>query len=214
MVEGPSDEDLLEQWREGDRRAGDLLLRRYFVSVRAYFANRAPEALEDLIQETFARMVSARDSFEGRSSFRTYLFCIARNVYCEFVRSRYRERGVFEPAVDSVADFSARRHSSLLAESERLRLLLDALRTVPSETQDLLELYYFEELKISELAEVFAVPSGTIKSRLSTARRRLADTFEALAGQPHGRGFDDDDLVEHLVSLRAAVRTGELAEEP
>src|SRR5690349_6449837 len=81
------DLELLKRWRDGVRAAGDELLARYFNMWRVYFVARVPERqTEDLIQEVFLRMVEAHDRFEGRSSVRTFLTSIARNVFNETVR--------------------------------------------------------------------------------------------------------------------------------
>ena len=81
------DLELLERWREGDRRAGNDLVRRYFPSVRAYFVNKVTIEYEDLVQETFARLMRARDRFRGDAGFRVYLFQIARYVLLEHFRT-------------------------------------------------------------------------------------------------------------------------------
>ena len=85
-----SDEELLERWRSGDREAGSRLIRRHFLNVRTYFRMRMPGEYEDLVQETFTGLSKSFDNFRGHSSFRTYLFRIARNVLAEALRKRYR----------------------------------------------------------------------------------------------------------------------------
>ena len=91
------DLELLARWRDGDRRAGHLLLSRYFDQVRGFFINSVgDDEREDLIQETFRRLVGAVGSFEGRSSFRTFLFRIAHNTLIDFYRRRGRGKHDFD----------------------------------------------------------------------------------------------------------------------
>ena len=193
------DLELLERWRGGDRTAGSQLFDRHFNGLRIYFAARLPPEQDaaDLIQDTFLRMVEARDRFEGRSTVRTFLFHIARHVLFEALRRRYRPQGAFDPLSESIAELSGRSQSSILAQSEELQLLLDALRSIPSEQYDLIEFHYFQGLKQVEIAEILGIPDGTIKSRMSAARRRLAERFLELSGQSR-----TDSSIEEILEAR------------
>src|SRR5262245_3331202 len=71
---------LLECWRQGDLRAGQELCARYLGEVFRFFEHKLPEEADDLTQQTFMSCVQCRDQFRGQSSFRTYLYAIARNV--------------------------------------------------------------------------------------------------------------------------------------
>jgi RNA polymerase sigma-70 factor (ECF subfamily) len=201
------DLELLNRWRTGDKRAGNELYQRHFVDVSAFFAIRFPSAQEDLIQETFLGLVKAVERFEGRSSFRTYLFRIARNVFREAMRRRMRPHRTFDPLVDSIAEVSGRTVSSAVAQNESLQLLLNALLLIPCEMQDLLELYYFQELKVAEVAEVLEILPNTVKSRLSAARKRLLDKYLELAGDS-ATLLGDEQLEEGLRRVREPVLRG------
>ncbi|NVB43003.1 sigma-70 family RNA polymerase sigma factor [Pseudenhygromyxa sp. WMMC2535] len=200
---------LLAKWREGDRDAGGKLLARYFKNLRTYFIQRIPEEdPEDLIQDTFRRMIEARDRFEGRSSFKTYLFNIAKNVYRETLRSKYRHGGAFDPVRESTAEATGRSQSSIVAEAERTQLMLDSLRALPAEQQDLLELFHFYECTINEIAELFEIAVGTAKSRLRAARERLAKiVIERFASDAT---HSDDSILEDLGKARDAIWRGQL----
>jgi RNA polymerase sigma-70 factor (ECF subfamily) len=196
------DLELLQNWRDGDKTAGGRLLAKYFRALRSYFQTRVPELdQEDLIQEVFTRMVSARDRFEGRSSVRIYLFCIAKNVYYEALRKRYRPTGVFDELTESVADVSGRTQSSILAATEELRLLLDALRTLPAQQQELLELRYFQTMTQDEIAEVLGIPAGTVKSRIHAAHRSLRKRY----GELLGGAVSQEQVQRALGAVRDAV---------
>lgn len=205
------DLELLERWRADDKQAGATLYRRYFPGIRAYFLNRVPEAEEDLIQDTFAALIQAKDRFRAESSFKTYLFRIARYTYTGYLRKHARPDRKIDLASDSIADLGKRRPSSVLAEQEHLRLLLDALRAVPIDDQDLLELYYFEGLTGDHLAAVFDVPVATLRSRIGSAKQRLAKQFALLAEQSHDREWTDE-FTAWMADVAVAVRRGSLRE--
>jgi RNA polymerase sigma factor (sigma-70 family) len=200
-----SDVELLEGWRRGDRQAGNVLVTRHFPRVRTYFVNKLPNEYEDLVQETFARLVDARDQYRGEASFKTYLFRIARYVLAEHLRKRYRRQ--FEPANSSIAYLTDRRPSSLISERETHRLLLDALRQISLDDQDLLELYYWEELTAREVGSLFELVESTVRSRIRAALERLRREYVTLSNMPHERGLEVDDVELWLRELRTLVRS-------
>jgi RNA polymerase sigma-70 factor (ECF subfamily) len=182
-----SDADRLDAWRGGDERAGRELFDRHFASLFRFFRNKIPDAAEDLVQQTLLACVRGRDRFRGAASFRTYLFTIARNRLYTHIRDRGRREQVFSPSTASVADLAlegavsgaAAMPSQIIAASQEQRLLLSALRRLPLEMQVALELFYWEDLTVREIAEVVEAPEGTVKRRLQRARERL----EVLIGE-------------------------------
>jgi RNA polymerase sigma-70 factor, ECF subfamily len=204
------DLELLQLWRGGDRRAGDRLFARHFNDVRVYFVVRLPELdQDDLVQEVFKRMVEARDRFEGRSTLRIYLFCIARHVFHETLTKRHRPNGSFDPLSESLADISGRGQSAILAADELLQHLLDALQNIPTKQLEIIDLYYFRELSLKELAEFDAIPLGTAKSRMKAARKRLLAEFNERLG-PEAEPWVEDQLVPALIALRDIIQSGRL----
>lgn len=154
---------------------------------------KTPLDYEDLVQETFSRLVRQRDRFRGDSSFRVYMFGIAHMVLLEHFRSRRRDDR-FQPMESSAADLGGARASSILAERERHRVLFDALRNLVLREQELLELYYWQKLTAGEIAQLHEVPEPTIRSRLRAALKRLRTRFHELSGQSHERSLGEDDF--------------------
>lgn len=200
----PSDTELLDRWRQGNARAGGQLARRHFVSIRTYFVTKVPFAHEDLVQETFTRLVGNRDRFRGDSSFKVYLFGFARMVLLEHFRACQRE-GRIEPMETSVIDLEGTRASSLLIEHEHQRLLIDALRHLELRDQELLELYYWQDLSAREIGEHQGVLESTVRSRVRAALERLTRRYTELSQQPRERELDPQDLEDLLVELRTPL---------
>jgi RNA polymerase sigma-70 factor (ECF subfamily) len=164
---------LLEAWRAGDRRAGQDLFARHFADIYRFFEYKVGADADELAQRTFMACIDARDRFRGSSTFRTYLFAIARNQLYAFLRRLPRAEHVdFEQT--SIADLLPSLGSQLgrARDIERLRV---ALAGLPAEQQLLLELHYWHELDAEALAEVFEAAPGTIRVRLLRARRALRD---------------------------------------
>jgi RNA polymerase sigma factor (sigma-70 family) len=189
-----ADYELLDRWRAGDNEAGQALFARHFDSVYGFFASKCDGEIDELVQVTFLACVRARDQFRKESSFRTYLFTIARHELYRYLRQRQRDGERIDFSTTSVAEL-ATTPGSRLARSAEHRQLLGALRRLPLEQQTLLELHYWEDMDIGALAEIFATPAGTIRTRLHRARRALRDRMEAAqSAPPHAlatlEGFD------------------------
>jgi RNA polymerase sigma-70 factor (ECF subfamily) len=167
-----TDTELLEAWRGGDQAAGSALLDRHFESVCRFFSNKIADDPEDLIQKTLLACVVASDSFDGRSSFRSFLFSIARNTLYAYFRGK--RRASFDPLSSSVQAMGTSA-GTLLARAEDEELLHAGLRRLPLEQQTLLELAYWEELKGPELADVLGVSAGAVRVRLTRARAALRE---------------------------------------
>jgi len=197
-----TDVELLEAWRGGDGEAGDRLFSRHFDSIYRFFHRKTGDAA-DLVQRTFLGCVESRDRFQQRSSFRTFLFSIARYELYGYWR-RNRRQDDLDFGVSSVADLSAT-PSRLLADKRDERLLLEALRTIPLDHQIALELHYWEGLTGPQLAEVLEVPEGTVRSRLDRARKQLRKRLGELSDSPGGLPSTVSDLERWVRSLRGAM---------
>ncbi len=167
-----TDAELLQVWRGGDNDAGNELVRRHFMSVYRFFANKVNEDVDDLIQRTFLACVEGRDRVREDSSLRAYILGIARNQLLMHVRRRHRQERPFSPDEMTVAEMTGS-PSRVMAERDEEKLLLAALREIPLDLQTIVELYYWEELSVAQMAEILDIPTGTVKSRLFRARDAL-----------------------------------------
>lgn len=174
-------EELFERWAGGDAAAGSELFDLHFPSLYRFFRNKAPDAVEDLIQDTMLACVRSKAGFRGDSSFRTYLFTVARHeLYAHLDRRRKKSDREGELGSMSVADLGTSPPSAI-ARRRDLDLMLRALRALPLDLQVALELHYFEELGGAEMAEILEVPEGTVRSRLRRAKEALAKKMEEVA---------------------------------
>lgn len=177
------DLELLDRWRAGDRRAGNQLFQRHFDSIWRFFQNKIQGDVDELVQITFLACVRGRDQFRKECSFRTFLFTIARRELYRYLRKRHRDRNALDFGVTSLADLNTTPRSKLAKRDEH-KLLLRALRMMPIELQVLLELHYWEGMGTSELADIFEVKPGAMRTRLSRARKQLRETMDKMADKP------------------------------
>jgi RNA polymerase sigma-70 factor (ECF subfamily) len=175
-----TDIELLQKWRAGDATAGQALFERHFDSIYGFFETKCEAEADELTQATFLACLRAREQFRQESSFRTYLFTIARNELYRVLRGRQRDGARLDFQLSSIADLVSTPGTRIARNQEHKRLL-EALRRLPVEQQTLLELHYWEEMDIAELAEVFESPAVTIRTRLHRARKALRELMEGMA---------------------------------
>ena len=175
-----SDLALLDRWVAGDTTAGNALFKQYFAQLYRFFDNKTEGDIDDLVQETFVACLKSRDTFQRQSSFRTYLFAIARYVLLAYWRKRTTGKASVPVDEVSIASLSTSVGTRLANETERARLL-DALRMLPIDQQVLLEMYYWQDFDRDQLAEIFDVETATIGSRLFRARKQLMEKLASSA---------------------------------
>lgn len=199
------DDGLFQAWRSGDRAAGETLIERHFEAIERFFATKTQEGGDDLVQATFLRCLEAGESYRSDGSFRAFLFGIARNVLLEHIRSRGRHGGgPLDFTQSAIVDLSPGVATLVQYRAEQ-RHLVQALQRLPVELQLLIELYYWEELDVAELAVVLEIPAGTVKSRLHRARALLAEGIEAAPEAEDLENSVRKQLLEWLSATRAAA---------
>ncbi|TMQ10017.1 MAG: sigma-70 family RNA polymerase sigma factor [Deltaproteobacteria bacterium] len=177
-MSGMAEDDLtlLDRWSAGDKEA----------------EHKTDGEIDDLVQKTFLACLKGRETFRRQSSFRTYLFAIARHVLFGYGRRRTTGPATLDFAEISVESLSTSVVTRVSKKQDRAALLA-ALRALPLDQQILLEMFYWEELERDQLAEVFDVNTATIGTRLFRARQALQGRLTAPSGVngDNAEGFDD-----------------------
>ncbi len=199
-----SDAQLLAAWRDGDKTAGNTLFDRHFDALRRFFRNKVDiTEVEDLMQRTLLACLEVVPNFRGDASFRTYLFVIARRQLVDYIRRKTR-RDAHEPpdlGVTSIADLGITPSRAALAH-EYQALIAQAMQAIPVDFQITLELYYWEQLKGPELAEILGISPTTVRTRLHRAREALRKRLTELAPSFEA---DDDALGSRVAEIGAQL---------
>lgn len=155
----------------GDRAAFRELSGRWERPLYRFLARQVGGEAEDLMQETWLRVVRAAPRFDARRRFSTWLFQIALNLCRDHGRRRV------PAALDPGEIAAAVEDSGSPMRPARLDAALDArrlLETLPEAQREVVLLRLVEDLSERETAEVLGCPPGTVKSRLHHALARLS----------------------------------------
>jgi RNA polymerase sigma factor (sigma-70 family) len=197
------DFELLQAWQAGDDRSGEQLFRSHYKAVLRFFHNKAGTAAHDLVQRTFLACLEARERIRDGSSFRAFLFGIARNVLFDHYRLARRDREHLAFETVSVEDLRPT-PSSVIAHAREAELLLQALRKIPVEGQMILEMYYWEGMGAREIGEAIGMPEPTVRTKIRRARLRLEQEIAVSEATPALRR----STVEGLETWARRIRDG------
>jgi RNA polymerase sigma-70 factor (ECF subfamily) len=182
-VQETSDEALVLSIATGDKQALQVLFGRHNVRVYRFvlrFLNDEAGA-EDLVSEVFFDVWRQASRFEARSQVSTWLLAIARNKALSALRRRSTEE-----LDDEVAEFiedPADSPEVTMQKKQRSSILADCLTQLSAAHREIIDLVYYHEKSIDEVAEIIGVPQNTVKTRMFYARKRIAELM-------NGKGLD------------------------
>ncbi len=201
---GLRDDELVERCRQRDHEAFTEIVERYKDRVHWLIRRMVgnPNA-EDLTQDVFLRVYQAVEGFQGRSSFRTWLYSIARNLCA----TELRKRGVrgehisFEDEGEEKVHWLLPDSAGGLEEqierhdfSEKVQAMIARL---PENYRTVLTLFYLQQVRYEEIAGIMGIPMGTVKTYIHRARLRLRDLILA------------EPEITELIGAHETERTGD-----
>jgi len=171
----------VERVLAGDVRAFEGIVRRWqgpLVNMAWRYCRDRGRA-EELAQEAFIRAWRGLKSWRRESSFSTWLFALAANVF----RSELKRFPTVTVPMEEIAEPSrpAAQHA-LLAERMSTEAVRRAVLALPVRYREPVVLFYFHEMDVAAAARTMGLPEGTLKARLSRARALLRRRFPGLEG--------------------------------
>jgi len=172
-----SDETLLARYREGDGAAFEILYARHRQGLYRFLLGLSgkPELADEVFQDTWLSLIRSTSQLQGRATFRTWLFQIARNRLID----HWRKHGAHQPLHDS---YDEQLHAigdetndpeQLLNLSRDNQRLESALQTLPADQREVFLLRAHGDLDLVQIASLTETPLETVKSRLRYAHQKL-----------------------------------------
>jgi len=179
VVQDTSDETLVAQIAQRDKRALQQLYARHHVRIYLFalrFLNDEAAA-EDTVSEVFIDVWRQAERFEGRSQVTTWLLAIARNKALSMLRRRSNEE-LDDEVAEFIEDPSDNPEVAML-KSQRASVLQDCLTQLSPAHREIVDLVYYHEKSVEEVAEIISVPANTVKTRMFYARKRIGELMAA-----------------------------------
>ncbi|AJT63385.1 RNA polymerase sigma factor [Streptomyces chattanoogensis] len=182
-----SDEALLTAVARGDQAALRALYERHAAAMLRLIRRLTSDQgiAEELLQESWLAVWRSAGGFRGESSVRGWLLGVARRqAHNQLRKSRPQLTDLAE--AHDVPDPAPSVEDQIVQDADRTALLT-AVRALPEHLREVLALVLVEDLAYPEVATVLAIPVGTVKSRMSHARRRLGKMLAATRLEGTGR---------------------------
>jgi RNA polymerase sigma-70 factor (ECF subfamily) len=180
-----SDEVLIGRIAGGDRLAMQVLFARHHVRVYRFVLRLVsdPTLAEDLISEVFLDVWRQAGRFEARSAVSTWLLAIARFKALSALRKRPDEE-LDEDMAGAIED-SADNPEVAIQKKDKSEILRECLKSLTPDHREIIDLVYYHEKSVEEVAEIVGIPEATVKTRMFYARKRLSELLKA-AGVDRG----------------------------
>jgi RNA polymerase sigma-70 factor (ECF subfamily) len=179
------DDVLIGRIAQGDRLAMHVLFARHHVRVYRFVLRLVSDAAtaEDLISEVFLDVWRQAGRFEGRSAVSTWLLAIARFKALSVLRKR-PEKELDEETAAAIED-SSDDPETAVQKKDKGEILRKCLAALSPEHREIIDLVYYHEKSVEEVAEIVKIPENTVKTRMFYARKKLAELLAA-AGVERG----------------------------
>jgi len=183
------DEALVKRVQAGERKAFDLLVRRYQHKVLGVISRYVSDWAEaqDVAQDAFVRAYRALGNFRGESAFYTWLYKIATNTAKNWLVSQGRRPPTDDVQVDDAVhlDAAIRLKDSSTPERELLRqeierTVFQTVEALPDELREAITLREVDGLSYEEISERMDCPIGTVRSRIFRAREAIDNRLRPL----------------------------------
>lgn len=172
----------MSQVRDGEVKALGVLYERHRTELFTFFVRLTGDRpfSEDLVQESFLRMLKSRETFEPAHRFAAWMFQIGRNVHIDALRKRKRLQSAhLSDAADKIPT-DALGPDQISHLKERAESLQSALAELPLALREPLILSRFEDLKYEEIAAILECGVGAVKMRVHRALKALRDYYVRL----------------------------------
>ena len=147
---------------------GDYIARTCYIYLKDW------ALAEDAVQEVFIKAYKHMSEFRKESSEKTWLTSIAINICKNYVRTSWFRK--VQIGIEKIEAYNTLEDELLnqINQSELLKQVMD----LPIKYREVILLYYYQDFKINEIAEILGISESSIKMRLNRGRKKLKDDFE------------------------------------
>ncbi len=167
---------IIDRVLDGEVQSFSILVQQYkdMVYTLSLKMLRNPEEAEEMAQDVFVRAFRKLSQFDKKSKFSTWLYSITYRTGLNILKkTRVREEEFVDEHLEIPSEglnpFTA------LAKTEAKKILRERIKKLDAESQFLLQIYYFEERSIREVAQVMGQSETNVKSKLFRTRKKLRE---------------------------------------
>ncbi|MDY7395470.1 RNA polymerase sigma factor [Aureibaculum sp. 2210JD6-5] len=173
---------LVLQFKAGDKKAFALLVKRWHSKLcnQAFWYVKDADLAKDIVQESWSKILKKIHTLNETNNFGSWALKIVTRKSLDYLRKRNKEEfNLNQYHEQTQIDYDTKKYtenSDYSATSDSAgnsKMVIDCIKELPEQQQIVLRLFYVEEYKLHEIADILSLPKGTIKSRLFYAREKL-----------------------------------------
>jgi RNA polymerase sigma-70 factor (ECF subfamily) len=176
---------LIREIALGNRQAMEVLYSRHNVRVYRFTLRITgnPALAEDIVSEVFLDVWRRADGFKANSQVSTWLLAIARNKALSAFRRRV-DQPLEDEKIATIEDPSDD-PEVLVQNKERSAIMQKCLSQLSAAQREVIDLVYYHEKKVEEVAQIIGVPASTVKTRMFYARQRMGELLKVAGYSRH-----------------------------
>lgn len=182
MHKNNTDENLMMGYRNGDTAAFDILYQNHKGPLYRYVLRQCGELhTEEIFQDIWIKLINARETYEVKAKFTTWLYNIAHNrIVDHYRRQSIRPVNNQDGNIECFPSVKDEQPEQQVHNNEKLEHLLTAIKNLPNEQRDTFLLHEEAGLSIEEIAQTTGVTFEAAKSRLRYAVNKLREEMKGL----------------------------------
>lgn len=171
------DAEVLSRIIGGDKQAVRVLYTRHATMLFRFLIGivKSEAIAEELVNETFIDVWRKADTFGGKSRVSSWIFAIGRNKALSTLRKR-QDSALDHEFAEAIPDDADTAHDTL-AKLDKAEAMRGCVALLSIRMREVVDLVYYQEKRISEVAEILDIPENTVKTRLFHARKALSEHF-------------------------------------
>lgn len=175
--------ELMQQVQSGKLEKLAVLFEQNHVALFNYFlrSGNTHAVSEDLVQETFMKILAYRSSFNGTSSFKSWMYGIGRNTCADYYRKLKNANQHVD--IDDVEVSFEQTLDDQFQQTQQHELFVQSLATLTSEQREIIMLSRFQQLNYQEIADMLDCNLNTLKARMSKALDMLKRAYDQLSSR-------------------------------
>jgi RNA polymerase sigma factor (sigma-70 family) len=178
--------ELLETMQLNPTETLERIMNEYGSEIKrlVYSYIKNPSDADDVTQEVFVMVYRKLNTFQGKSTLRSWVYAIAINKCKDYLRSwkvrNIKLKGKLEQFVKS-ADPPNTPEQHIIGKNEE-KQLLNQVMSLPMKYREVIILFYFEEFSVNEIADSLSINQNTVRTRLNRGRRKLKNIIQSERG--------------------------------
>jgi len=176
-----SDEELIKEIKRGSKSSMNVLVRRYYKIVYAYIYRSIFDKTiaYDLTQEACIKIIKNIKNYAEKGSLKSWMLTIASNQCRDYFRSKEaKSKSLSVQLEENRLESNTSPVSSVFEKKESRKQIINKMQQLPFEQREVINLRFFHEFKINEIAEITNSSDSTVKSRLYRGMDKLGSLLE------------------------------------